>query len=282
LRKKSLDKIFNSPEVTTLEYLRTLGFSETIITRFFKPFFSGIFLETELQTSSRMFEFVYKMFGEGHAMIPQDGIGAISEQLKAKLIKTTFRYNCEVQSLNSTVITLENGELIPHQGTIVTANAAALIPNLTDAETEWKSCMCLYFEVDNTSIPPETIALIADEGKMSNNLYAYQDKKGRTILSVTTLKHEGMGEEEITETVKKEIQTYCGTGHVKHITNFRIKQALPNLENLKYTSEPSASLIAENIFIAGDTQFNGSLNAAMESGRLAAAGLIEKKSGWFS
>jgi uncharacterized protein with gpF-like domain len=91
-----------------------------------------------------------------------------------------------------------------------------------------------------------------------------------------------MGEEEITETVKKEIQTYCGTGHVKHITNFRIKQALPNLENLKYTSEPSASLIAENIFIAGDTQFNGSLNAAMESGRLAAAGLIEKKSGWFS
>ncbi|MDB0012975.1 NAD(P)-binding protein [Schleiferiaceae bacterium] len=32
LRKKSLDKIFNSPEVTTLEYLRTLGFSETIIT----------------------------------------------------------------------------------------------------------------------------------------------------------------------------------------------------------------------------------------------------------
>src|SRR6056300_548535 len=278
LRKKSLDKIFNSPEVTTLEYLRTLGFSETIIT----PFFSGIFLETELQTSSRMFEFVYKMFGEGHAMIPQDGIGAISEQLKAKLIKTTFRFNCEVQSLNSTVITLENGELIPHQGTIVTANAAALIPNLTDAETEWKSCMCLYFEVDNTSIPPETIALIADEGKMSNNLYAYQDKKGRTILSVTTLKHEGMGEEEITETVKKEIQTYCGTGHVKHITNFRIKQALPNLENLKYTSEPSASLIAENIFIAGDTQFNGSLNAAMESGRLAAAGLIEKKSGWFS
>jgi len=33
--------------------------------------------------------------------------------------------------------------------------------------------------------------------------------------------------------------------------------------------------------LAGDVMFNGSLNAAMESGRLAAAGLLEKKSGFF-
>ena len=136
------------------------------------------------------------------------------------------------------LLTLENGELIPHQGTIVTANAAALIPNLTDAETKWKSCMCLYFEVDNTSIPPETIALIADEGKMSNNLYAYQDKKGRTILSVTTLKHQGVSEEEVTAMIAHEVQTYCTKGTPKHIKNFTIAQALPQLTNLKYTSEP--------------------------------------------
>ena len=59
-------------------------------------------------------------------------------------------------------------------------------------------------------------------------------------------------------------------------------QALPQLTNLKYTSEPSASLVTDTIFHAGDTLFNGSLNAAMESGRLAAEGFIEKKSGWFS
>ena len=58
-------------------------------------------------------------------------------------------------------------------------------------------------------------------------------------------------------------------------------QALPQLTNLKYTSEPSASLVTDTIFHAGDTLFNGSLNAAMESGRLAAEGFIEKKSGWF-
>ena len=282
LRKKSLDDIFSTPEVSTLDYLKTFGFSNTIINRFFQPFFAGIFLETELQTSSRMFEFVYKMFGEGHAMIPQKGIGAISEQLKARLVQTTFKFNCEVQSLTDKTITLTSGEEISHQGVIVTSNAAALIPNLHDAETKWKSCMCLYFEVDKTSIPHETIALIADTGQLSNNLYAYKDSKGRTILSVTTLKHQDLSEEEIVAKVSHEIRTYCNPVNLAHISNFTIQQALPELTNLKYTSEPSASQVTEHIFLAGDALFNGSLNAAMESGRLAAAGLIEKKSGWFS
>ena len=77
LKKKPLGAIFDSPETSTLEYLRSQGFSEKIIDRFFRPFFSGIFLEPELRTSSRMFEFVYKMFGEGYASIPEQGIGAI-------------------------------------------------------------------------------------------------------------------------------------------------------------------------------------------------------------
>ena len=34
--------------------------------------------------------------------------------------------------------------------------------------------------------------------------------------------------------------------------------------------------LSENIFLAGDTLLNGSLNAAMESGQLAAKALIEQ------
>jgi hypothetical protein len=198
------------------------------------------------------------------------------------LVYTTFKFNCEVAAVDSTNLILKNGEHLVHNGLIVTSNAAALISNLHEEETKWKSCMCLYFEVDKTSIPSETIALVADAQQLSNNLYAYQDHKGRTILSVTTLKHHGISEEEVTERITKEVNVYCSPGHVRHITNFTIDQALPLLQNLKNTSEPSASQIADNIFLAGDVLFNGSLNAAMESGRLAAKGLIEKKSGWFS
>lgn len=65
LKKTTVSEIFAKAEKTTLQYLIDFGFSEEIIAQFFTPFFSGIFLEPELATSSRMFEFVYKMFGEG-------------------------------------------------------------------------------------------------------------------------------------------------------------------------------------------------------------------------
>jgi len=52
LRFKSLQKIFLSKELKTIDYLKKYGFSKKIINDFFKPFFAGIFLETELSTSS--------------------------------------------------------------------------------------------------------------------------------------------------------------------------------------------------------------------------------------
>ena len=56
---------------------------------------------------------------------------------------------------------------------------------------------------------------------------------------------------------------------------------LPDLSNLKMTAQPSESMLMENVFLAGDILFNGSLNAAMESGLLAAHGLMERKLGMF-
>lgn len=279
LKKKSLSAIFDSPETSTLEYLRSQGFSEKIIDRFFRPFFSGIFLEPELRTSSRMFEFVYKMFGEGYATIPEQGIGAISKQLKKKLKTTQFQFGQEVKQVTNERITLGNGQELIHNGVIITANASALVSNMNDQAIQWKSCTCLYFEVERTNIPEGTIALVADKGKLSNNLYAYKDASGKQLLSVTTLKHAGKTNEELTQAIEAEVKEYCGIQQIKHIANFRISEALPDLTHLKMTTSPSESQLTDHIFLAGDVLFNGSLNAAMESGRLAALGLLEKKSG---
>src|SRR5436190_2156779 len=67
LSGKSIEEIFSEQEITTTEYLKKEGFSGTIMNQFFRPFMTGIFLEDQLITSSRMFEFVFKMFSEGDA-----------------------------------------------------------------------------------------------------------------------------------------------------------------------------------------------------------------------
>lgn len=282
LKRKTIEEIFDSPEFTTLEYLEGLGFSKKIIDRFFRPFFAGIFLEPSLRTSSRMFEFVYKMFGEGYATIPANGIGALSEQLKSKLTRTEIRLQTPVNRVTNEDIVLDSGEVLPHSGVIITGDASALVHNMKDQHIRWKSCLNLYFEVDKTSIPAHTIALIADPGKRANNLYAFTDAKGREIVSVTCLEYDGLPSDQIQKEVEQELHVYCGVSQLKHITTFDIPQALPDLQNLKTTSSPSESQLTDQIFLAGDVLFNGSLNAAMESGRLAAEGFKEKSQGIFA
>lgn len=281
LKSKSLEEIFASPEKTTQAYLVEFGFSSKMIERFFKPFFAGIFLEPDLHTSSRMFEFVYKMFGEGYATIPKGGIGEISKQLKGKLQHTKFMLNCEVQEVTNDHLILRSGEKRPHDGVIIASgNASSLLQNLHEPEIAWKSCTCLYFEVDQTNIPNNTIALITEAGNYANNLYAYTDpSSGKTILSVTTLRHGKKSDQEIIDTIAAEVKKYAQSSQVNYIQHYRINQALPDVDDLRMTAQPSESQVLENVFLAGDYLFNGSLNAAMESGRLAAHGLMQKSKG---
>jgi len=278
LKRKSLDEIFESRETTTLQYLIEFGFSPKIIERFFKPFFAGIFLESNIQTSSRMFEFVYKMFGEGYATIPKLGIGEISNQLKNKLHNTEFIFNCEVKDITNDKILMVSGENLPHDGVIIATNSTSMIRSHKGADMKWKSCMCLYFEVDQTNIPANTIALIADGGNYTNNLYAYTDvKTEKTILSVTTLEHMNKTDAEIIENIIAEVKKYTGALKVDFIHHYRIKQALPDIQNLKMTVQSAENQVMDNIFLAGDALMNGSLNAAMESGYIAAKSLLEKR-----
>jgi len=111
LKKKSLSEIFSDKEQSTLSYLCDFGFSSEIINDFFKPFFSGIFLETKLETSSRMFEFVFKMFGEGSAAIPRKGMEAIPKQLSQKLKQTTIKFNTKVATIEGEEITVDTPKI---------------------------------------------------------------------------------------------------------------------------------------------------------------------------
>ena len=57
LIRLTTEEIAGHEDLTTETYLRRAGFSPPMIDGFFRSFYGGIFLERELQTSSRMFEF---------------------------------------------------------------------------------------------------------------------------------------------------------------------------------------------------------------------------------
>lgn len=284
LKKKSIEAIFNDKETTTLEYLRKRGFSQPIICDFFKPFFSGIFLETALDTSSRMFEFVYKMFGEGMATLPKTGVEAIPKQLKAKLNKTSFLLNTRVKSLASGEILLENGQALQSDYTIIATEASSLVSNLRDQDVPWKSCVNLYFEADPPTDAKALIGLIADENTRINNIFYHntvitKSKGSKSLLSVTVVDDNELGEEALVASVISELATYCTIKNVNFLKAYVIKKALPNINHVRMDCEASETQLTDSIFLAGDHLLNGSLNAAMVSGEKAAQGVIEKISG---
>ena len=280
LKKKTLTTIFSEKEQTTYSYLKKLGFSEQIITDFFKPFFSGIFLETQLETSSRMFEFVYKMFGEGHATLPKFGIEAISKQLLENLKTTSFKFHAKVEAVKENEIILKDGTCLKSDYTVVATEASELISNLKNQSTEWKSCVTLYFETETRVITKKLIGLISNPETLVNNIFYNSSlnmgtKPANELLSVTVIDTHSHSNKALIEAVRAELQSYCGITTTKFIKLYHIPRALPKLNNLKYDMMPSETRLTDSLFLAGDTQLNGSLNAALISGERAALGVIE-------
>ena len=279
LKKKSIQNIFAEKEQTTLAYLENIGFSETIITDFFIPFFSGIFLENKLETSSRMFEFVYKMFGEGNAALPKDGIQAIPKQLFEKLKSTTIIFNTKVKSVENGSIILESGEIIKSNFTIIATQASGLVSNLKNQATLWKSCDTLYFEVTKREIRKPLIGLIAAPNALINNIFYHTSLQTsatatKELLSVTVIDRQNLTNKQLVTGVQKELKELCNIDSCTFIKQYNIPMALPNLQDIQYEMLPSETRLTETIFLAGDTQLNGSLNAAMIAGERAALEVI--------
>ena len=276
LKRKTLSEIFSESELSTSLYLKQFGFSNDIIRDFFTPFFGGIFLESKLETSSRMFEFVYKMFGEGHAALPKAGMEAIPKQLYENLQNTDFMFNKEVVSIKENEITLADRTKLESQVTILAADASGLVVREKHKPMTWKSCQTLYFETNKRVIGGELIGLIPTQGTLINNIFYHTSVKtmsniNKELLSVTVIENHSLSDEMLVSRVKAELQEYCGIMFPKFIKLYSIPKALPNLQSVRHDLNiADTSCPVPGVFLAGDSLLNGSLNAAMMSGERAA------------
>lgn len=280
LKSKPLEAIFLETEITTLDYLEQKGFSEDIINDFFRPFFSGIFLEPELSTSSRMFQFVYKMFGTGNATLPKSGIEAIPKQLVSKLIRTKIQYNKEIVSCEDAKIEFSDGSHVAVDYTIIATEASPLVSNLRNQSMPWKSCETLYFTVPEKIISKPLIGLNTTPESLINNIFFHTclgttTSGSEELLSVTIVKTHDLSEQELIEKAVHELEIQFNIKDVTFLKRYTIPKALPNMSNLQYEIAPSETRLTNSIFLAGDHMLNGSLNAAMMSGEMAAVAIIE-------
>ncbi len=281
---KAMDRsaCFEQPPQSTLAYLQAYGFSDRVIERFFRPFFGGIFLERELETDASMFRFVFKMFSEGHAAIPNRGMAAIPRQLRARLKQTDLRLSQKVLQVAGSEIRLEGGEKMTFRQLILATEPSRILPNLHGQGPAYRTTTLLYFKAAASPLHRPHIALVAEPGSPVNNWCVLTDVApgygpgGEALLSVS-LREGSLGrEEEAPRRVAEALQNLRGMGGVEleFLRRYDIPRALPVLSDMVFDMPPSQTRLTDNIFLAGDHLLNPSLDAAMRSGRNAAMALL--------
>ncbi len=280
LLKISIPDVFKQPETDTNSQLQKYGFSHKMINRFYKPFFSGIFLENELKTSSNMFDFVMKMFSEGDAAIPELGMEEIPKQLVEMLPKNSIVYNAKVSSIENNTIICENGQFFETDKIIIATEAVGFASNyIPKTKQNYHQVTDVYFEANVAPIKKAVVVLNASKNKkwfnnltvMSNISDKYAPKE-KILISVSCNGISDIDDTTLSENMKTELKTWYGNQveNWKFLKVYRINYALPNQDSVKNDLENSDIQINENLFICGDHLLNGSINAAMKSGRLVA------------
>ena len=280
LKKKSNEEIFSEPSVPTHQYLKEYGFSDQIISNFFKPFFRGIFLEKHLNTSSRMFEFVFKMFSLGNAAVPEKGMGEIPEMIKKQLSSSRIYFNSPVKAVEGNTITLETGEQLTADRIIIAVQPDRVMKQLQGQFPPPRKVANLYFSTQKSFLARPMIGLYPGDHLVNNIVFMDDVSKaystnGRALLSVTVLESD-LPEKELIKAVQLELEQLSGVKaeYFKHVKSYYIPYALPQVDDLKYSIPYTEAKVFDQVYLAGDDLLNGSINAAMTSGRIAAEAVI--------
>ena len=268
-------------EQSTMDFIWKYGFSEQIVERFFRPFFGGVFLERELETPAAMFRFVLKMFAQGSAVLPAEGIQAVAKQLAGKLERTEIRTGVRVRSVGEDTVTLDDGSREPARAVIVACAPDPLFPQLAGSAPGYKATSNLYFYSTRRLKENRLINLVADPTSTINTFCVLDEVaptyklhgQGGSLISVSL--KECPGNDSVAQAEQDLLRhTRLPNDALSFLKQYDIPHALPRLDTVAFRTDPTQTRLIDRVFLAGDQQLNGSLDAAMRSGRLAAEGAL--------
>ncbi|MCP3145125.1 NAD(P)/FAD-dependent oxidoreductase [Pyxidicoccus xibeiensis] len=274
-----LEDLWYRPQRAAQRYLEDLGFSEEMLEGFLRPFFAGIFLERELATSSRFLEFVFRMFATGDTVVPERGMGAIPEQLAARLPSGVLRMRAPVSEVWGHRVRLEDGEVIGAKAVVVAADpvgAVGLLPGMP--AHRMNRVTCLYFAAPEPPVQGPWLVLNGEGRGVVNNVAVMSEVSpayappGQSLVSVSVL-----GDVEGVELrVREEITGWFGTAvsSWRHLRTYSLRHALPAQPPHALEPPHRTVRISPGLYVCGDHRDNSSIDGALGSGRRAAEAVL--------
>jgi len=277
------EQLLVSRDETARERLEQMGFSQTIIERFFRPFFGGIFLDDSLGVAAGRMEFVFRTFSRGLAALPAEGMQAIPKQLASWLPSDVIHLNTTVARVGDGQVELSDGRVLEANHVILATEEAVaeqlvgagqLRATVTSRIAAGPSTSCVYFEVTVPPMQEATLVLNGDRIGPINNLcfpsfaqpsYA---PPGKTLLSVSTLGNIESTGEALLDGVRAQLIDWFGTPaqHWRHLRSYRIPYALPDQTPRALAGRVASIRMDEKVWRCGDYCETGSIEGAIRSG----------------
>ncbi len=294
--------LFEQAETTTRTGLEHFGFSGKIIESFFQPFFGGVFLEHDLATSSRFFEFLFRMFSTGAVALPAAGMEAIPQQLAARLQPETLQLKTRIDRLTAVKQAFQlSGDAVPAIASrfVVIATeepeTRRLLQTLGAPEPPsmprtWNSTTAFYFAAPDLP-SAEPILMLNGEGRAAgpvNNAVVLSSvaksyaPAGSHLVSASVIGQAPASQHELLtlETaVRRHLERWFGTRVSSwHSLGARpIRHALPLQATARWEISTSETAV-KGIFLCGDFLETASLQGSLVSGRRAAQALLHANS----
>lgn len=240
---------------TTLQFLRDCGFGNQIIERFFRPFFSGVFLERELDSPANFFAYLYRLFSISEVAVPRLGMQMLPTQLIADR-----QFDIRL-----------NEHRVPKE---LLSEFDYVVQAYGDGFEGFRKVTTDYFVSDTLEADRPMLYLNGNPGGCINHIApvsrvssSYSSGK-QSLWSVNLLdKYCEIGPSE----VNRELAAWFPGHDLQHLKRYYIRKALP-----KFANNASKSIFRDGIFHCSDSESQPSIQGALIAGRRVAELISEK------
>lgn len=266
----------------TLDHLQAMGFSAKMIDRLFRPLFSGISLDPQLSSSSRMFDTIYKSLAEGDSGVPNSGMGAIPAQLASHLPDGLLYLNAAVNGIDTKgtagrTVSLADGRSIEAVDVVVATDGPSASSLVSVAHPGSRSVSAVYFSADSAPLKQKLIVLDGEQsGPMANFAVMTQvapgyAPAGKALMVAACPGTHGAG---LQDRVRTQLKGWFGSAvdSWTHLRTYDIAHGQPDQRPPFHPKKPVK--VQDNLWVCGDHRDTGSIQGALYSGRRTAEQLL--------
>ena len=268
---------------STLNALRKMGFGDSMINRFWKPFMRGVFLENELSTTIRKFEETFRYFSKGDTALPQKGIGEIPNQLARHLPSDRIHLETKITKVDTAAVHSGDGRTWQGKSVVLATENyhANQLLGIKNRAEEWNSVDCLYYSLPLNELPCTEPILHLDgtgTGPINNLTFVSSlcdcAPQGRALLSASVIGQKDLPLAEIEQQARDQLTEWFGkkVRNWDFIKGYRIRHAVPTCNTM-----PNPVPALTRVYRCGDYMGLPSIDSAMRTGRQTAEHIIQKQ-----